>query len=71
MLYMPFEKITSVHVLLLSLIFILFAETGYIDESNPTTDIAILRLENPALLSNYTRHVCLPSPLLSVCGVAT
>ncbi|KAH3742148.1 hypothetical protein DPMN_048883 [Dreissena polymorpha] len=69
---MPFDKTTSVYVLLLSLslIFILFKETGYIVEPYPANDIAILRLEHSAFLSNYNRPVCLPSPLLPVSGVS-
>ncbi|KAH3806210.1 hypothetical protein DPMN_020115 [Dreissena polymorpha] len=56
---MPFDKTTSVHALLLSLISLLFKETGYIGEPYPANDIAILRLEYPAFLSNYNRPVCL------------
>ncbi|KAH3692951.1 hypothetical protein DPMN_193288 [Dreissena polymorpha] len=56
---MPFDKTTSVHALLLSLIFILFKETGYIGERYPANEIAILRLEHPAFLSNHNCPVCL------------
>ncbi|KAH3894355.1 hypothetical protein DPMN_018511 [Dreissena polymorpha] len=56
---MPFDKTTSVHALLLSLISILFKETGYIGEIYPANEIAILLLEHQAFLSNYNRPVCL------------
>ncbi|KAH3740358.1 hypothetical protein DPMN_047064 [Dreissena polymorpha] len=67
---MPFKKLRPYTCNYYQSYFILFKETGYIDEPYPANDIAILRLEHPALLSNYTRPVCLSSPLLSVGGVA-
>ncbi|KAH3862304.1 hypothetical protein DPMN_025270 [Dreissena polymorpha] len=56
---MPFDKTTSVHALLLSLIAIVIKETGYIGEPYPANDIAVLRQEYPAFLSNYNCAVCL------------
>ncbi|KAH3856351.1 hypothetical protein DPMN_098937 [Dreissena polymorpha] len=45
-------------------------QTGYIVEPYPANDIAILRLEHSAFLSNYNRPLCLPSPQIPVSGVS-